>query len=41
MRASMEADGYHLEAGTPAEFAAFIDYEYRRWGPIIRNAGIA
>ena len=41
IRASMEADGYHPEAGTPAEFAAFIDYEYRRWGPIIRNAGIA
>jgi tripartite-type tricarboxylate transporter receptor subunit TctC len=37
---SMESDGYQLEAGTPEEFAAFIDDEYERWGSLIREAGI-
>lgn len=29
-----------LVGGTPAEFAAFIQAEYDRWAPVIREAGI-
>ena len=41
-----EARDWFVEQGgepvgdTPEEFAAFIKYEYARWGPIIREAGI-
>ena len=41
VRRAMKADGYQLEVGTPADFAAFVTDEYERWGPIIREAGIA
>lgn len=40
VRHSMEADGYQLEVGTPEDFAAFIRYEYERWGNIIKEAGL-
>jgi tripartite-type tricarboxylate transporter receptor subunit TctC len=26
--------------GTPAEFAAFMQDELRRWAPVIRRAGV-
>ena len=32
--------GLVVGGGTPAEFAAFIEAESRKWGAIIRDAGI-
>jgi tripartite-type tricarboxylate transporter receptor subunit TctC len=40
VKRSMEADGYQIESGTPEDFAAFINDEYRRWGRIIKEEGI-
>jgi tripartite-type tricarboxylate transporter receptor subunit TctC len=40
VRRRLEAEGYHIEGGTPDAFAAFIRAEYERWGKFIREEGI-
>jgi len=32
--------GAELPLGTPEDFAAFIDAEYRKWGPVVTKANI-
>ena len=34
------SQGINLPLGTPEEFAAFIEADSKRWGEVIRRAGI-
>ena len=36
----MEAQGVDPLGGTPAEFAAFIDAELKKWDAVVKAAGI-
>ena len=38
-RKRLEAEGFQLNGGSPAEFAAYIDAETRKWAPVVRAAG--
>jgi tripartite-type tricarboxylate transporter receptor subunit TctC len=40
VREALAKQGLVAGGGTPAEFAAFIEAESRKWGAIIRDAGI-
>jgi tripartite-type tricarboxylate transporter receptor subunit TctC len=40
MRARLLALGAQPQGGSPAEFAAFIVRETRKWGEVIRTAGV-
>jgi len=40
VRDALAKQGLVVGGGTPAEFAAFIEAESRKWGAIIRDAGI-
>ena len=40
VRDALAKQGLVVGGGTPAEFAAFIEAESRKWGTIIRDAGI-
>ena len=40
VREKADALGLQLKGGTPADFAAFIEQEARKWAPVIRAANI-
>jgi tripartite-type tricarboxylate transporter receptor subunit TctC len=40
LRARLDAEGAIPAGGTPEEFGAFIASEIRRWGAVLKKAGI-
>ena len=41
VRARFEKQSFILPLGTPEDFARHIAEEYKRWGEVVRRAGIA
>jgi tripartite-type tricarboxylate transporter receptor subunit TctC len=38
--AQMHKTGVEPQSSTPAEFAMYIEREYKRWGKVVKEAGI-